>query len=38
LIDDHAGNIREFEAAGGIGVLHTDAYSTINQLKKIGYP
>ena len=38
LIDDHAGNIREWEAANGIGVHHIDAYSTINQLKKIGYP
>ena len=24
LIDDHEGNIREWEAAGGIGILHTD--------------
>ena len=38
LIDDHAGNIREWEAAHGIGVHHIDAYSTINQLKKIGFP
>jgi len=38
LIDDHAGNIREWEAAGGIGILHTDAASTINDLKKIGFP
>ena len=38
LIDDHAGNIREWEAANGIGVHHIDAQSTINKLKKIGYP
>ena len=38
LIDDHAGNIKEWEAAGGIGILHTDAASTINDLKRIGFP
>ena len=38
LIDDHLGNIREWESAGGIGILHTDAASTINDLKKIGFP
>ena len=38
LIDDHAGNIREWESAGGIGIVHTDAASTINDLKKIGFP
>jgi hypothetical protein len=38
LIDDHLGNIREWEAAHGIGVHHIDANSTINLLKKIGYP
>ena len=38
LIDDHLGNIREWESAHGIGVHHIDANSTINQLKKIGYP
>ena len=38
LIDDHEGNIREWEAAGGIGILHTDASSTINDLKKVGFP
>ena len=38
LIDDHLGNIQEWERAGGIGVHHTDASSTINDLKKIGYP
>ena len=38
LIDDHLGNIKEWEGAGGIGVHHTSADSTINDLKRIGYP
>ena len=38
LIDDHKGNIREWESAGGIGILHTSAASTINDFKKIGFP
>ena len=38
LIDDHLGNIREWEGAGVIGVHHTSADSTINDLKRIGYP
>ena len=38
LIDDHAGNIREWESAQGIGIHHTDASSTINQLKRLGFP
>ena len=38
LIDDHLGNIREWESAGGIGVDHINANSTINDLKKIGFP
>ena len=38
LIDDHIGNIREWESAGGIGVHHINANSTINDLKKIGFP
>ena len=38
LIDDHLGNIREWEGAGGIGVHHISASSTINDLKKIGFP
>lgn len=33
LIDDHAKNIKEFEAAGGIGILHTSALDTITKLK-----
>ena len=38
LIDDHTGNIKEWKSAGGIGVHHIDARSTITKLKKIGYP
>jgi 5'(3')-deoxyribonucleotidase len=37
LIDDHAKNVKEFEAAGGIGVIHHNAKSTIIQLKALGY-
>jgi len=37
LIDDHRKNIAEYSSAGGIGVLHTSANSTIRQLKQIGY-
>jgi len=37
LIDDHQNNVREFEAAGGIGVLHHNAKTTIIQLKFLGY-
>ena len=33
LIDDHKKNIREWESAGGTGVLHTNVNSTIKQLK-----
>ena len=38
LIDDHKGNIKEWESAGGIGVHHINANLTITQLKKIGFP
>ena len=38
LIDDHLGNIREFEREGGIGVHHINANTTIRKLKSIGYP
>ena len=38
LIDDHMGNIKEWESAGGIGVHHINSNSTINDLKKIGFP
>jgi DNA-binding Lrp family transcriptional regulator len=36
LIDDREDNINSWIAAGGIGILHTSASSTINQLKKLG--
>lgn len=35
LIDDKPNTIDEFNKAGGIGILHTDAVSTINKLKEI---
>ena len=37
LIDDHAKNIKEWQRAGGIGILHTTASSTIQKLKKMGF-
>ena len=37
LIDDQPKNIAQFKSDGGIGVLHTSASNSINQLKKIGY-
>lgn len=37
LIDDHKKNIQEFEAAGGIGIHHTNANDTISKLKKLGF-
>ena len=37
LIDDRPKNIEEWESKGGIGILHTDAFSTIERLKEIGY-
>ena len=33
LIDDHKKNIREWDAAGGTGVVHKNVNSTIKQLK-----
>jgi nicotinic acid mononucleotide adenylyltransferase len=36
LIDDREKNIEQWRNAGGIGVLHTDAASTIKQLKDLG--
>jgi len=38
LIDDDAGNIKEFKNAGGLGIVHTSAESTIRELKRLGYP
>lgn len=37
LVDDYIKNIREFEAAGGIGVHHTSASKTIAKLKRLGF-
>lgn len=39
LIDDNSKNIREWEAAGGMGILHKSSTvdKTIARLKKIGY-
>ncbi len=37
LIDDYEPNIKEWEAKGGIGILHKSAEDTIRQLKKLGY-
>jgi hypothetical protein len=38
LIDDHEGNIRDWESAGGIGIHHINANLTISELRKIGFP
>lgn len=36
LIDDRADNIQRWKDAGGIGILHTSAANTIQQLKELG--
>ena len=36
LIDDRQVNIDQWEAAGGIGILHTSTANTIQQLQKLG--
>ena len=36
LIDDRESNIEQWKEAGGIGILHTSAADTINQLKALG--
>tara|TARA_R110000751_G_scaffold11771_5_gene40946 strand:+ start:10930 stop:13533 length:2604 start_codon:yes stop_codon:yes gene_type:complete len=36
LIDDRKSNIEQWIEAGGIGILHTSAQDTINQLKALG--
>ena len=36
LIDDRQINIDQWEAAGGIGILHTSTANTIQQLQKLG--
>lgn len=35
LIDDRSDNINEWKSNGGIGILHTSAENTINELKKL---
>ena len=37
LIDDYDKNIQEWEAKGGIGILHTDVGKTISELKRLGF-
>ncbi len=37
LIDDYDKNIREWEAKGGIGILHTDVGKSISELKRLGF-
>jgi HAD superfamily hydrolase (TIGR01509 family) len=36
LIDDYIKNIHEWEAKGGIGIHHTSAEKTVEELKKLG--
>ena len=36
LIDDRKSNIDQWISQGGIGILHTSAADTINQLQKLG--
>ena len=36
LIDDRADNIQRWNEAGGIGILHTSAADSIQQLKDLG--
>ena len=37
LIDDYDKTIREWEAKGGIGIIHTDVAKTISELKRLGF-
>ena len=37
LIDDHPKNIREWQQAGGGGIVHRSASETISKLKKMGF-
>ena len=37
LIDDNPKNIREWQSAGGVGILHVNSSSTIEKLKKMGF-
>ena len=36
-LDDYEKNIKEWEQAGGIGVIYTNAPNTIRELKKLGF-
>jgi len=36
LIDDRMKNIKKWESAGGVGILHTGAGSTLRKLREIG--
>jgi len=36
LIDDRPDNVDQWRSQGGIGILHTNAQNTINQLKQYG--
>jgi hypothetical protein len=36
LIDDYIKNIHEWEAKGGIGIHHTSAEKTVEELRKLG--
>ena len=36
LIDDRLSNIEQWRSQGGIGILHTSAVNTIQQLKELG--
>ena len=37
LIDDYKKNIREWEAKGGIGILHTSVSKSMSELKRLGF-
>jgi len=37
LIDDYDKNIKEWDAAGGIGIHHTNVGKTITELKRLGF-
>ena len=36
LIDDYNRNISQWRSNGGIGILHKDAHTTIEKLRKLG--
>ena len=36
LIDDRISNINDWNAAGGIGILHTSTATTLDKLSKYG--